>query len=97
MFIHNNMDRKIKTNLFVDILNIVGISPYSRKTNKSFYTQIKTIYNNYDNINNALCELKRPKGGFELIFPRKESLNKYKKFFISNNKENIKFWENFFT
>ena len=45
-------------------------------------------------VNNALCELTRPRGDFELIFPLKNNINKYKKFFLNeDNIENTMFWE----
>jgi len=90
MLIHNNLDRPIKTNLFVDTLNIVGISPYSRETFKTLNENI--LLSDEDNINDALCELNRPRGDYELIFPLKVNINKYKKYFLNNSKDNIKFW-----
>lgn len=92
MFIHNNLDRSIKNNLFVDTLNIVGIIPYSRKTNLPLNTQFKVQSNIEENINNALCELNRPRGDYKLIFPLKDNINRYKKYFIQLSEENLKFW-----
>ena len=92
MRIHNDLDRPIKTNLFVDTLNIIGISPYSRTENKSLNTIFKYKSTQEENIENAICELKRQKGDYELIFPLKTNINLYKKYFINNSEENINFW-----
>ena len=90
----NEVDKIIKTNLFVDTLNIIGISHFSKNF---FYHFIKKENNDYENykysLNNAFCELERPRGDYELIFPIKNNINKYKKYFKNNFKENIIFWE----
>ena len=52
------------------------------------------LYNAYyKNINNALCELTRPRDDYKLIFPLKSNINTYKKYFRNiNTKENELFW-----
>lgn len=89
MEINNIVDKPIKTNLFTDSLNIAGVSFFSREK------QYKKLKRNYieDSVNNALCELNRPRGDYELIFPLNKNIEKYKKYFIKNNKENVLFWE----
>ena len=88
---YNELDKPIKTNLLVDILNIVGITPFSK--NFFFNKKQKFEINAEFNVNKALCELSRPRGDLELIFPLKENINIYKKFFKNkNNKENELFW-----
>ena len=74
-------------------LNIIGIIPFSKNTGKHFENVPK--YNNEldDYINNAFCELKRPRGNYEIIFPKKENIYKYNKYFINNTRENMIFWE----
>ena len=43
-----------------------------------------------EHVNDAICELSRPRGDYELIFPIKDNIKIYKKFFIDiNNKENV--------
>ena len=95
MYIYDRMDKIIKTNLFIDVLNIIGITPFSHEKNyKSFDRDI--FYKNkiLENVDYALCEISRPKGDFELIFPLKKNIRYYKKFFlIKPNEENILFWE----
>ena len=83
MNIYDSMDKIIKTNLLVDALNIVGIVPFSHERRfKSF--DLDYVYKKKVNsrVNNALCELTRPRGDFELIFPLKSNINKYKKYFL---------------
>ena len=91
-YMYNELDKPIKTNLIVDTLNIVGISPFNKNIiiNKNKKLKIDTKYN----VKNAFCELTRPKGDFELIFPLKDNINLYKKFFKDrNNEENELFWK----
>ena len=87
--IGDKVDEPIKTNLFADSMNIVGISLFPREKH---YNKLKRN-NIEDSVNNALCELYRPRGDYELIFPLNENIEKYKKFFIKNNQENVLFWE----
>ena len=94
MYVYDRMDRVIKTNLFVDTLNIVGLTPFSHE--RKYKTLDKEVfYKNKvrENVDNALCELTRPRGDFELIFPLKENIEKYKKlFFRKVGEENRIFW-----
>ena len=92
MFLSNNLDKKIKTDLFYDTLNLIGIVPYSRKKEESLNEKFRTFDDFEDNINNAICELERPRGDYELIFPTKDNIRKYSKYFINNSRENKKFW-----
>lgn len=89
MAINDKVDKPIKTGLFADTLNIAGVSLFSRRKHN---IKLKRNYIK-DSVNNALCELYRPRGDYELIFPLNKNIEKYKKFFIKNNKENILFWE----
>ena len=95
MKIYDSMDKIIKTNLLVDALNIVGIVPFSHERRfKSF--DLDYIYKKKVNarVNNAYCELTRPRGDFELIFTLKSNINKYKKYFLEGeSSENKIFWK----
>ena len=93
IIIYSYFDEPIKANLFIDTLNLVGISPYSRKTKNPLNRILKFNDKVNDNVNNALCELERPRGDYDLIFPKKENIDKYRKFFINNTKENQIFWD----
>ena len=46
-----------------------------------------------EKVNNAYCELSRPRGDFKLIFPKLDNINKYKIFFDNISKEDEKFWK----
>ena len=92
--VRNQVDTKVKANLFVDTLNIVGLQIFSHEGEyKSFDKEYN--YNNESDelVDKAFCELSRPRGDYELIFPLKENIQQYKKYFVNNSKENIKFWE----
>ena len=88
---HNQLEKNVKTNLVVDMFNLVGISPFNK--NIAFYKNNKIKNTVEYNVQNAICELNRPRGDYELIFPLKENINKYKKYFKGkNNEENEMFW-----
>ena len=88
---YTDLDKPIKKNLFIDTLNLVGISPFSK--NILFRKKYKTKMSVEDNVNNAFCEFERPRGDFELIFPLKDNINIYKKYFKDRNtEENELFW-----
>ena len=96
-------DRKLKPQLVADMLNIVGIIPYSHEYNDDFKPwedkeQMFPYYENEKerirfNVDEAICELGRPRGKFELIFPLKDNIDKYSKLFKLNLIENKLFWE----
>ena len=89
MAINDKVDKPIKTGLFADTLNIAGVSLFSRRKHN---IKLKRNYIK-DSVNNALCELYRARGDYELIFPLNKNIEKYKKFFIENNQENVLFWK----
>ena len=87
MKIYDKVDTAIKTNIFIDILNIVGISPFSH------VKKYKNEFNFDKEYNDILCELARPRGDFELIFPLIDNIKKYKKYFLNNISINQRFWD----
>lgn len=92
MVIGDKVDKGIKINLFLDIMNLIGISPFNKRLfnktlNKKKYFDMDEI------INNAICELTRPRGDFELIFPLKDNIEKYKKYFDDDSHNDFIFWE----
>jgi hypothetical protein len=95
-------DRKLKPQLVADCLNIVGITPYSHDYKDDFETWENKYYEQFgkegpdeleDIINSSICELGRPRGRFDLIFPLKNNIDYYKNFFSKEYKENILFWK----
>ena len=97
-------DRKLKPQLIADCLNIIGIIPYSHDYKDGFAPFDNQDDNNEFNeddeekkinsvIKNSLCEFGRPIGRFDLIFPLKENINYYKKFFKRDYKENKFLWD----
>ncbi len=100
-------DRKLKPQLIADVLNIVGITPYSHDYKENFRAyeskEEKKEYKEGQNesederilrdVEESICEIERPKGNFELVFPLKNNIDKYKKLFRVNLKENELFWQ----
>ena len=87
-------DLKLKTKVVTDLFNIVGIVPFRKGENNN--ESLDEVFE-YDNVvdeyvDDALCEFERPKGGYELIFPRKENIDYYSKF-IKVDEVNKKLWE----
>ena len=92
---YNKYDKIIKSNLFVDTLNIVGISPFSHDKEHKLFDKGYSYEDKVEKrVDDAFCELTRPRGDYELIFPLKDNIDKYKNFFFKNKgKENILFWK----
>ena len=86
----------IYDHLFSDILNIVGLVPFSHKEIQKTYDESNTKYNNdeEENVEDAICEFGRYRGIFELAFPLKNNIEKYKKYFGKDmGKENQMLWD----
>lgn len=93
-YMSNYLMKVIKTNVFLDTLNLIGIVPFSHKKEFKIFSQSHHFKNNVDfKINEAICEIARPKGDFELIFPSKENIGKFKKYFTHVDHLNLNFWE----
>ena len=97
-------DRKLKPQLVADCLNIVGVFPYSHDYKDGFAPydnkdDNEDVYENSerkrieDVVNSSICELGRPRGRFELIFPLKDNIDYYKQFFSSKSMENSLLWK----
>ena len=84
----------IYSHIVSDILNIVGIVPFAHDDTEKTYDEIYKYDNEIEEkVDDALCEFGRPTGMFERVFPLKENIDKYKKFFLDDNKENNLLWE----
>lgn len=59
----------------VDAVNVIGIIFFERKNEESLFNKFKFIIDIVGNINNAFCEVSRPKQCYELIFPKKKTIN----------------------
>ena len=80
--------------IVTDTLNIIGVRP--RNSNNSKILKEKTELLR-EKIEETLCELDRPRGGYKLIFPLKNNIEKYKKFFGENiSEEDNELWKNLF-
>ena len=77
----NDAEKYFTYNIIADTLNIIGIRPKNWNfisENKNRGELIK------ENLEESLCELDRPRGGYKLIFPLKDNVDKYKKFYGDN-------------
>ena len=79
----------------------MGITPYSHDYKDNFQSYDYNGYDineedlddNEDGVNRALCEFGRPRGRFELIFPLKNKVNYYKKFYKGDLTADEMLWE----
>lgn len=80
-------------NMIVDTLNLVGLRLINKNNNTS-YNYVEYEDNFKEKIDDSLCELERPRGGYSLIFPLKNNIEKYKKFYLDEiPKENEELWK----
>ena len=90
---YGDIDKDVYINLVIDTLNLVGISLFSKNSIHKYLIKHKK-YDVKDYANKGLCELERSRGDYELIFPLKNNINQYKKYFRNINcEENEIFWK----
>lgn len=87
----NDAEKYYTYNIIADTLNIIGLRPKDLNfvsENKNKEDLIK------ENVEESLCELDRPRGGYKLIFPLKDNVDKYKIFFGENiSEEDQELWK----
>ena len=83
----NDAEKHFTFNLIIDTINLVGIKRINNKEIKAEKNDIK------EEIKDHICELKKPRGGYTLIFPLKNNTKKYKKFYLNDiPEEDLTFW-----
>ncbi len=91
----NRMETYSHYNLVPDVLNIAGVVPFAHDETIELYD--KDVYQYTDKVqeavDDALCEFERPMGMFDRIFPLKENIEKYRKFFDKVGPENERLWK----
>ena len=90
----NPLDLKIKSKLITDILNIIGVVPFSHD-GKFILMDKPNEYKDSieEGLIESLCEFERPTGGFERIFPLKNNIRYYSQFIKEPEKENLALWK----
>ena len=90
----NDAEKYYTHNIIADTINLVGIRILN-KENNNIYDGIKYKDNLKEIIDDSLCELDRPRGEYKLIFPLKNNIEKYKKFYLKDiPKEDRLLWKN---
>ncbi len=84
-----------KLGFTTSLLNLLGIVPFNHENGDVLKDEIKCNFNSdiEEMINNAFCEFNRPSGKLKKIFPIKENINYYKKFFKNPGRENLELWK----
>ena len=91
---NNDAEKYFTFNIITDTLNIIGIKINQTNANQEKKGKLDTLT---EHLKESLCELDRPRGGYELIFPLKKNFKKYKKFYGENIPEEDKeLWNNLF-
>ena len=89
-----DVDLKVKSKLITDILNIIGLTPFTHdKREKPLDKDNYYMSTIEEAITESLCEFVRPTGGFERIFPLKDNIDIYKKFIERPGEQNLHLWE----
>ena len=89
-----DVDIKVKSKLITDILNIIGLTPFTHdKREKPLDKDNYYMSTIEEAITESLCEFLRPTGGFERIFPLKDNIDIYKKFIERPGEQNLHLWE----
>jgi hypothetical protein len=67
-----DIDTKVKSKLITDILNIIGLIPFTHDKREKPLDKDNYYVSSIDEaVTESLCEFVRPTGGFEMIFPLK--------------------------
>lgn len=85
-------DRNLKYKLMHDMFNIIGMVPYSHIDNHALEGECEYNNSTEEAVQQSICEFTRPLGGFEQIFPLKENIEFYKKFFKEISENNKSLW-----
>ena len=82
-------------NIITDILNIVGIVPFNHNETQQTFDKDVYVYDDEmeEIVDDCLCEFGRPRGMFELIYPLKNNILKYKKFYEKVLPESQLLWD----
>ena len=89
-----DIDLKLKSKLITDILNIIGLTPFTHdKRQKPLDKDNYYSTSIEEAVTESLCEFVRPTGGFERIFPLQENIKIYKKFIEKPGEQNLSLWE----
>ena len=89
-----DIDLKLKSKLITDILNIIGLTPFTHdKRQKPLDKDNYYSTSIEEAVTESLCEFVRPTGGFERIFPLQENIEIYKKFIEKPGEQNLSLWE----
>ena len=89
-----DIDLKLKSKLITDILNIIGLTPFTHdKRQKPLDKDNYYSTSIEEAVTESLCEFVRPTGGFERIFPLQENIDIYKKFIEKPGEQNLSLWE----
>ena len=90
----DDFDLILKSKVITDLYNIVGLVPFRKgEYNNIPYDEVYDYKNKIDEvIDDSICELDRPRGGFNLLFPLKDNIDYYSQFVPFANKINKKFW-----
>lgn len=91
LFTNSKVGEKLYNNVICDLLNIIGIRKYNRKSMRKH----RRVYTLEENLKECTKELKRYTGHFELIFPLKNNIDKYSKFIENKTKLNTELWSYF--
>ena len=89
-----DVDTKVKSKLITDILNIIGLIPFTHDKREKPLDKDNYYVSSIDEaVTESLCEFVRPTGGFERIFPLKENIEVYRKFIDKPGEQNLTLWE----
>jgi len=92
--INGKVDKVINEKIFIDTLNIIGLIPFTHDEKGEPLDEVFKYDSSVNElVEDAFCELTRPKGSYDLIFPLKKNIDIYKKFIRKKLPENELFWK----
>eukprot|EP00833_Pecoramyces_ruminatium_P016475 jgi/Orpsp1_1/1190507/evm.model.d7180000079446.1 len=90
--LHGDYERELKYKLMRDLMNIIGLVPYSHVDGTAMEGECEYKDSVEEAVQQSICEFTRPLGEFKRIFPRKDRLDYYKPFFEKVTANNKALW-----
>jgi len=93
LVVHGEYEGELKVQVMNDLFNILGMTPYSHLTGLAMEGECHYKDSIDEAVQQSICEFTRPLGSFEHIFPRKENIGYYEKFFEKVSPNNQALWD----
>ncbi|KAL6611166.1 TTL-domain-containing protein [Neocallimastix sp. 'constans'] len=86
-------EKNLKVSLLTDLFNLIGLVPYSHKNGTALEGDCERKNSTEEALQSSLCEFGCPTGDYERIFPKRDNISYYQKFFEKVSPNNKIVWD----